>query len=145
MVIREVSVRIESVIQGLGASGLAEGKAERSNLQAVGYYHFENEKKVLVTYAEDTEGGRLTSELLIEGDSVRVKKQGAVVSDMLIKAGFTDRSVYSVPPYRFDLEIEGLRVNCTLDSYGGEIMLKYKMNIGGESRLSVMKIWLRST
>ena len=142
MIIREANIKIESVIQTVTADGISEGEAEKATLQAVGYYHFKDSAHALITYAEKTESGDLTSELLILPSSVRVKKQGAIVSDMRIETGVTDRSVYSIPPYRFDMTVMGVGLSYSIDCSGGEVTLEYKMSIGGADRLASMKIWI---
>ncbi len=143
MVIKEAKIRIESVIQNLDAVGLADGDPERSATSGVGYYHFDKDK-ILITYCEDTEGGRLTSEIVVSGGAVRVRRSGAIESDMEIKEGFTDRSVYSIPPYRFDMEITGGRVRSDLSESGGRIDLRYSMKIGGAEKSAGMKIWIQA-
>lgn len=143
MVIKEANIKMESVIQNLDSVGLAEGDAERTENGGVGYYHFDKDR-ILITYCEDTEGGRLTSEIAVCNGAVRVKRSGAIESDMEIREGFTDRSVYSIPPYRFDMEISGKRVVCKLDVNGGEIDLRYSMKIGGADKSARMRIWIRT-
>ena len=143
MVIKEVKIKIESVIQNLDAVGLADGDPEKSVSEAVGYYHYD-EDKILITYCEEREGTRLTSEILVSDGSVRVRRSGAIVSDMEIKEGFTDRSVYSVPPYKFDMEVVGRRVRLELCEDGGTIDLRYSMKIGGAEKSAGMKIWIRT-
>ncbi|MBQ7356910.1 MAG: DUF1934 domain-containing protein [Clostridia bacterium] len=143
MVIKEAKIKIESVIQNLDAVGLADGDPERSSNEGVGYYHFD-EEKILITYSEQTEGGRLTSEVLVTGGAVRVRRSGAIESDMEIREGVTDHSVYSIPPYKFDMEISGRRVRLRLDCDGGEIDLSYSMKIGGAEKSARMKIWIQT-
>lgn len=141
MIIKEVKIKIESTIQNLDSVGLADGDAERTGTEGVGYYHFDKDK-ILITYCEDTEGGRLTSEILVSDGAVRVKRGGAIESDMEIREGFTDHSVYSVPPYKFDMEITGKRVRLELSEEGGKIDLRYSMRIGGADKSASMKIWI---
>ena len=142
MIIKEANIRIESVIQSLDEVGLADGDAERSTTSGVGYYHFDKDR-VLVTYCEDTEGGRLTSEIFVSDGSVRVKRTGAIESDMEIKEGFTDRSIYSIPPYKFDMEITGRRIRSELSEDGGSVDLRYSMKVGGADKSVRMTIWIR--
>lgn len=143
MVIREVKIKIESVIQNLDSAGLADGEPERTSSECVGYYHYDSDR-VLVTYCEDSEGGRVTGEIFVSGGAVRVKRSGAIESDMEIREGFTDHSVYSVPPYKFDMQIEGKRVRLELCDAGGKIDLRYSMKIGGAEKSVGMRIWMQS-
>ena len=143
MIIRESKIRIESVIQSLTAGGTPEGEVERTTFEAVGYYHLKDSSHALVTYTESAEGGNITSELLILPTSVRVKKQGAIISDMRIEAGITDLSVYSIPPYKFDMTVEGVSVEHTLTEGEGRVFLEYKMKVGGADRHAEMKIWIQ--
>ena len=143
MIIKEAKIRLESVIENLDASGLPEGDAERTESSGVGYYHFDKDR-ILITYCEDTEGGRLTSEIAVSGGAVRVKRSGAIVSDMEIREGSTDCSVYSIPPYKFDMQVVGKRVVCELDERGGKISLRYGMRVGGAEKSAGMKIWIQT-
>ena len=141
MIIKEAKIKIESTIQNLDSVGLADGDPERTGTEGVGYYHFDKDK-ILITYCEDTEGGRVTSEIFVAGDAVRVKRSGAIESDMEIKEGFTDHSVYSIPPYKFDMEVVGKRVRSELSECGGRIDLRYSMKVGGAEKSAGMKIWI---
>lgn len=141
MIIKEAKIKMESTIQNLDSVGLADGDPERTGTEGVGYYHFDKDK-ILITYCEDTEGGRVTSEIFVTGDAVRVKRTGAIESDMEIKEGFTDRSVYSIPPYKFDMEITGKRIRSELSENGGRIDLRYSMKVGGAEKSAGMKIWI---
>ena len=141
MIIKEAKIKIESTIQNLDSVGLADGDPECTATEGVGYYHFDKDK-ILITYCEDTEGGRVTSEIFVTGDTVRVKRSGAIESDMEIKEGFTDHSVYSIPPYRFDMEITGKRVRSELSECGGRIDLRYSMKVGGAEKSAGMRIWI---
>lgn len=138
--ISEVKVKIESSIENLDASGLPEGDIERNTSEAEGFFRFSDEGATL-TYAEENEGGRAESEIII-GDAVRVVRHGAIESDMLFKEGETHSSIYSVPPYKFDATVRAKRVRIDINENGGKIDLLYSMKIGGAEKSARMKIWI---
>ncbi len=138
-VIKEVNIKIISVIENLDAAGLPEGDAERTESRAVGYLHcFDGER--LLTYAEEQEGQRTVTEIKLKDGSVRVIRHGAIESDMFFDEGAVHKSVYSVTPYRFDAEVRTRRIRDTLGEGGGALELFYDMKIGGADKAARMKI-----
>ena len=85
-IIKEVKIKIESVIDNLDPSGLVEGESERNITEHTGSYSFSEERTTL-TYSETGEGGKVDSEIIYENGSVRVKRFGAIESDLIFKEG----------------------------------------------------------
>lgn len=139
--ITEVKIKIESTIDNLDSAGLHEGEPEKNLTNAEGFFNY-SESECILTYAEEGEGGRAESEIIISDGGVRVKRKGAIESDMYFKEGETSLSIYSVPPYKFDMSILAKRVRIELDENGGKIDLLYNMKIGGAEKSARMKIWI---
>ena len=138
-IIKEVRIKVSSVIENLDAAGLAEGEAERAESVTVGYLHiFDNER--LLTYAEEQEGARTVTEIKLLHGTVRVLRHGAIESDIIFDEGATHRSVYSVVPYKFDAEVTTKRIRDSLTECGGALDLFYNMKIGGAQKQCRMKI-----
>ncbi|MBO7197115.1 MAG: DUF1934 domain-containing protein [Clostridia bacterium] len=136
-----VHIKIESSIENLDLSGLPEGDVEKSRSFATGYYSY-SEEKIALSYTEENEGGKADSEILICDGGVRVKRMGAIESDLYFKEGESHSSIYSVPPYKFDATVKTRRIRCELDENGGKIDLFYNMKIGGAEKSARMKIWI---
>lgn len=139
--ISKVKVKIESSIDNLDSAGLPEGDTEKNFTEAEGFFKY-SENEAVLTYAEENEGGRAESEIIIANGCVRVKRKGAIESDMYFKEGETSLSIYSVPPYKFDMSVFAKRVRISLDENGGKIDLLYNMKIGGAEKSARMKIWI---
>ncbi len=140
-VIKEVSVKIESSIENLDASGLADGDAEKNTTDTQGFLHC-RDGLILLTYCEKGEGGEVYSEILVKDGGVRVKRKGAIESDLYFEEGCEHKSLYSVPPYKFDACVTTRRIRNTLTEDGGMLDLFYNMKIGGADKSARMKIWI---
>ena len=142
--VRECRAVIKSRIENLGAAGLPEGDVERSESRVLGFYHYDSEGDILLTYCEESESGRADGEILVSGSEVRVRRTGAYESDFSFKEGVLHRSLYKVNPYSFDVEIFPKRVRVSLSENGGGIDLFYNMKIGGADKAVRMKIEISS-
>ena len=134
-----VTVKVSSEIENFD-NGTRE--VERTESLNQGFLHIYDDSTALVTYSEKTDGGSLTTEISVKGDTVTVSRSGAIESKMEFCQGKTHKSVYSIPPYRFDAEVEAEKVDVKIAAEKGRIELKYKMRIGGAERLAAMKIWI---
>lgn len=140
---REVKIKIESRIDELDSAGLVMGEPERTVTDALGYFRFGD--GATLTYTENGEGGEVSSEIEVSGDTVTVKRTGAIVSTLVFRQGEEHGSVYSVPPYRFDVTVRARRVRTELQSEGGAIDVLYDMNIGGADKAVRMRIWIQAS
>ena len=139
--IEEVKIKIESVIENLGTSGLPEGDAEKTVTEADGFIHY-TEDGVLLTYSEKTDNGDVYSDISYSGGEVCVKRRGALVSELFFKEGEEHTSVYEIPPYKFDAVVKTKRIRAALSDGSGVISLFYNMKIGGAEKSARMKIWI---
>ena len=139
--IKEVKIKIESIIDNLDSAGLPEGDSEKNLSEAIGFLRFDN-GNATITYSEDGEGGHLESEIICDGGHVVVKRSGAIESCLDFKEGERSFSIYSVPPYKFDSEIFTKRIRADVNEDGGKIDLFYTMKIGGADKSARMKIWI---
>ena len=138
-IIKEKKFKISSVIENLLPSGLTDGEAERTEISPDGFLKI-SEDGYEITYSEATEGGKVVSDITVTESTVRVKRVGAVASDMYFEEGRTHTSLYTVEPYSFDVEIvtKKIRNNLTRDS--GRLDIHYSMKIGGADKAVRMKI-----
>ena len=94
----------------------------------------------VITYSEMTEGGKIVSDITVKESSVRVKRVGAVESDMYFEEGLLHKSLYGVPPYSFDAEIMTRKIRNNLTRDGGKVDIFYNMKIGGAEKNVKMRI-----
>ena len=137
--IKEKKIRISSVIENLSSDGFAEGEAERSESTSLGFFKI-SEDEYNLTCAEDTEGGRLVTDIVITDNTVRVKRTGAIESEMIFKEGMLHKSIYSIPPYSFDAEIMTRKIRSSMRCDGGRVDIFYSMKIGGAEKYVKMRI-----
>lgn len=88
-----------------------------------------------LTYRETTEGGEVRTDMTVREGHIRMHRRGAVISDMHFADGLCHRSLYEIPPYRFDMTTETEELSSTLTETGGELRLRYRNTVGGAPRL----------
>ena len=141
-IIKEVDVKVVSVIDNLDSAGLADGESERTESSAVGYIHiFDGEQ--LLTYAEEQQGQKTVTEIKIKDGSVRVIRRGAIESDMFFDEGSAHKSLYTLAPYKFDAEVRTKKIRGGFDADGGKLTLIYDMSIGGADKSVRMSIEIK--
>ena len=139
--IKEAKIKILSHIENLDASGLPEGDAERTESFADGFYRF-SDGEVTVSYSENTEGGFVSSEISVKDGRVTVKRGGSIESLFEFGEGMEHKSLYEIPPYKFDTVIKTKKIRAELTPSGGTLDLKYDMRIGGSEKSARMKLWI---
>ena len=139
--LKRVNLKVESFIDNLGPEGLPEGEPERTVSECLGFLRI-FDGRISLTYTEQTEGGNIRSEIVCLDDRVFVTRSGAIESELCFAEGELHRSVYSIPPYRFDAEVETKRVRVEINQDGGRIDLLYNMTVGGAKKAARMKIWI---
>lgn len=138
-IIKEKKIRIVSTIENLDENGLVVDEPEINKSECAGFLKI-SEDEFVISYAEITENGKIISDIVIMQDGIRVKRTGAVKSDMYFAEGRTDKSLYEVSPYAFDAEIYTRKIRNSITRDGGRIDLFYNMKIGGADKSVRMKI-----
>ena len=138
-VIKEKKILMSSVIENLLPSGLSDGEPEKTEIITDGFLKI-TDGGLAISYVEQTEGGRVAADIFIADGSVRVKRAGAIESDMLFTEGACTKTLYHVGPYAFDMSINTKRIRNSLTSEGGELQLIYSMNVGGQEKNVRLKI-----
>ena len=123
------------------AMGMAAYTPGEYTAEAQGFLHC-RDGLILLTYSEKGEGGEVYSEILVKDGGVRVKRKGAIESDLYFEEGCEHKSLYSVPPYKFDACVTTRRIRNTLTEDGGMLDLFYNMKIGGADKSARMRIWI---
>lgn len=138
-IIKEKKFRISSVIESLSPTGLVEGEPERAEITPDGFLKI-SDGEIVIMYSEQTESGKVISDIIITENSVSVKRRGAVVSDMVFVEGESHKSLYEVSPYSFDTEIYTKKIRNNMTRDGGRLDIFYSMKMGGVDRAVKMKI-----
>lgn len=132
-----------SVIDNLTETGLADGDPEiyittqPAELRAAGDI-------LHLTYTESEGEARTDCHLTLYPDGkVSLSRRGAVVCDILFDEEEVCNTLYSIPPYKFDMTVSTRRIRSTLTPSGGEVQLLYSMNVGGQDKSVRMKLTVK--
>ena len=125
-------VRIHSIIQST-EGGKPFGDPYLSTEVARGTLEVDGDT-VSLRYELKSEGGSTKYRLTVSGTEARLSSHGATEATLSFADGLKYNTVYSVPPYSFDATVESYAVVSTLTEKGGEVRLRYKMNLGGDDR-----------
>ena len=136
---RQATVTVKSVISSLGSDGRETGISDVTELSSSAEV-MSRDGITRILYTEATEGGRVDCELIFKCGSVRLKRRGAVSLDVDLTPGVSFDGIYSVPPYKFDIQVKAKQVDLDLSESGARAILVYDMCIGGEERRAEMQI-----
>lgn len=137
--LKKIKLDIESTIINLNDSGLPDGDPEISRTSRTGAMRISNDETVL-SYKDSDENGSVSCSVTVRGGSVSVRREGAICSVMLFDTKEPYKTVYSVPPYKFDMEIVTERLDISLSELGGKIDIFYTIDVGGAKKNTKMKI-----
>ena len=140
MIVKDVE--IDSLIEDLDDSGLTVDSSKAST-SSEGKMKTDGDS-LFIFYTEDGENGKTESEIAITGDTVSVRREGALKCDFLFSEGKTTSSIYSVGQYSFDSEIYTRKIRSSFSENGGEISLIYDMTLGGAKKKTKMKIRVKN-
>lgn len=123
---------MRSCIEDLDESGLATD-AEELKSESVGFLRAA-EDEMLLTYTEGEGETKVFSQIAVRGETVTVNRRGANESSIVLEVGKKHASIYKVPPYSFDMEVEAKRIRNGMSLKGGRLDLFYLMTVGGQAR-----------
>jgi len=130
--IKEGRFLVRSRIEDLDESGLATD-AEEIKSESVGFLRAA-EDEMLLTYTEGEGETKVFSQITVRGETVTVNRRGANESSIVLEVGKKHASIYKVPPYSFDMEVEAKRIRNGMSLKGGRLDLFYLMTVGGQAR-----------
>ncbi len=152
--IYDVEITTHSIIQDTDG-GLPVGEEEITVTTNRGFMKIE-EGRTTLSYSESAEGVRVVTEIILLTlprevctacpDStepryrVELTKHGGIESRMAFELGKTEHSLYSVPPYSFDMTLTPTSIRPSLTKEGGVIRLGYEMALGGQTRSTRLNI-----
>lgn len=108
---------------------------------ALGSFREKNGKQYITYQTEETdESESVSSMLILDGDSLTIRRRGSTSSHMIYRAGHRHSFPYATPYGTIDMELETDRLISYLSEHGGEIELAYTLTIQGEKYFNNMKI-----
>ena len=137
-IIKEKKIKVISVIEELSDEGLALD-SERCEMEYDAFFKIDGEN-FDISYSEMSEGGKIVSDIILFDGKVSVIRRGAIESDFHFAEGYSEKTVYKMPPYSFDAEITTKKIRNNLTRVGGNLSIFYEMNIGGAKKRVLMRI-----
>lgn len=137
--LKKINLDIESTITNLDDFGLPDGEPEKNHLSHTGVMRTAGDETVL-SYKEASENGSISCSVTVRDGHVSVRREGAICSLMVFNTAEPFKTVYSIPPYKFDMEIITKRLDVSLTDAGGKITVIYRMDVGGAKKEARMKI-----
>ena len=136
---REVRITAYSEISNLSPTGAVEGDVEVTEEKALGTL-FADGGSIVIKYETKSEGAEVRTELTLEPDSLRVKREGDVTSDFYFKENLEHASLYSVGQFSFDTTVKARKIRNKMTELGGRVDVFYRMTIGGADKEVRMKL-----
>ena len=141
---KTAEIIVFSVISDLDNEGLPTGETERAETRVRGDIQELSQGEYQLTFSESGEGGEVASEITVSCGKMRLKKCGAVVSDMSFSKGEEYEALYSIPPYKFKMTVKTKRLDISASAVHADVRLVYDMEIGGAKRQVNMRITARA-
>ena len=98
------------------------------------------DNKAYIMYKSGEGGDETTSVVTASEDGVKIKRKGAVNSDMLYVEGRKTSFIYRIPYGTMDMEIYTELIENSLSDDGGELHLVYDLSVQGAVIKNDMKI-----
>ena len=140
--IKEKKIHVLSEIENLLPSGAPDGELERTEASYDGFFKI-SEGEYEISYSETSDSGKIVSTIVISESSVKLTRRGAIESDITFCEGVEDKSLYSLPPYSFDMVITTRKIRNNLTRDGGKLDIFYSMEIGGAHKRIRMSLSVR--
>ena len=132
--LKKVNLNIKSYIDNLDDSASSVDNREVSEASHSGAMKLAA-GELSLSYRENTEGGSVFSDILIhESGAVTVRRTGAIDSTLHFDTAEEFNTVYSLPPYKFDMNVKTERISNTLSIFGGSLEIEYLMTVGGAKK-----------
>lgn len=87
-----------------------------------------------IIYKTENDGVSTQTEITVTKRGVRLVRHGGIESVMEFSEGEITKTLYRIPPYAFDAEIDTKRVCGSFTEDGGTLELLYLLSIGGAKK-----------
>ena len=136
--LKRVDLKIKSYIDNVDEDGRVDREESESTHKAALKISC---GETSLSYREATESGSVFSDILVhESGAVTVRRTGAIDSTLHFDENEEFNTVYSLPPYKFDMTVKTEKIKNTLSALGGLIEIKYEMSVGGAKKRVLMQI-----
>lgn len=130
---REVEIKIHSIIENLDDAGLATENVERENTTARGSFDYRLTGGTL-EYDEESGGAKVHSILEVSGGRATLTKTGDINCKFSFISGEDTTALYTTGAFSFDVKINTKRLKYDATPASCSIRLIYSMNIGGQEK-----------
>ena len=138
--LKRINLKICSEIENLDEYGKSDTNMEISESSHTGAMKI-SAGEISLSYRENTEGGSVFSDVLIhESGAVTVRRSGAIDSTLHFDENEEYNTVYSLPPYKFDMTVKTTKIHNSLTAFGGTLEIFYEMTVGGAEKRVKMRI-----
>ena len=136
--LKKIEIKIKSYIDNIDDLGNADRETSEST-------HTGAMKiscgEISLSYRENTDSGSVFSDILVhESGAVTVRRSGAIDSTLHFDENEEFNTVYSLPPYKFDMNVKTSKIKNTLSVLGGTLEIAYEMTVGGAKKRVIMTI-----
>ena len=87
-----------------------------------------------LVYDTENEGVKTKTEITASCRGVKLVRHGGIESVMEFNEGSITKTLYRVPPFSFDAEIDTKRIKNSLTECGGTLELSYNLTVGGAKK-----------
>lgn len=129
---QNLHVTVRSYAENLDDFGLVE--STESDTVTVPATISKGGSEITLTYEQKNDNGECKTTLVLSNSKITLTRSGAIESVMEFIEGKTTKTLYTVPPFSFDAEIETKRIRGSLDEGGGTLELRYLLTIGGAKK-----------
>ena len=137
--LKKVKLDIRSFIDNLDECGKSDGDPEISRSSVIGTMKIYSDE-ISLSYKESGEGGEVSTDILKTAGGITVTRRGAISSTLHFAEGENFETVYSIPPYKFDMTVKTVRMTDELSECGGSLDIIYLMSVGGADKKCRMRI-----
>ena len=138
-VFKKAAFHLVSVVEYIDERGLSESEADKSDTRVKGTFRIEGDE-ITLSYTEKQSGSEVFTRIRVLEDSVVLERRGSIDAVMIFKEGEGYQSIYSVPPYQFDMSLYTRKIIKDLSQDGGELTLVYDAEVGGSKTACRMRI-----
>ena len=90
------------------------------------------DKAKYIQYDESVDGCKTRCRVTVEGDTITVLRKGEAVSKMVFRKGEKTDFSYIMPFGYIDMTVITDKLFCSIDNFGGDIELDYRIFSSGE-------------
>lgn len=96
---------------------------------------------LVLTYTQDSESGKIFNRVETTDHGLRITRSGAVELTLVLEPKRTEKTIYRVPPFSFDMLVTAEAVKIRREESGGlRIGLSFRSVVGGSAQTTRLVI-----